>query len=74
MFFSIKAFIMEVYTELSVGWTRICSLDSVFTKYLSGAMTLSKSISGFILATPDMNIGGVYCHRALQKLLLGLPP
>ena len=44
--------------ELSVGWTRTCSLDSFFTKYLSGAMTLSKSISGFILATPDMNIGG----------------
>ena len=49
---------MEVYTELSVGWTRTCSLDSVFTKYLSGARTLSKSISGFILATADMNIGG----------------
>jgi len=44
--------------ELSVGWTRTCSLDSVSTKYLSGTMTLSKSISGFILATPDMNIGG----------------
>lgn len=44
--------------ELSVGWTRTCSLDSAFTKYLSGATTLSKSISGFILATADMNIGG----------------
>jgi hypothetical protein len=46
------------YMELSVGWTRTCSLDSVFTKYLSGPMKLSKSISGSILATPDMNIGG----------------
>ena len=58
MFFSIKAFVMEVYMELSVGWTWTCSMGSVFTKYLLGAMTLSKSISGFILATPDMNIGG----------------
>ena len=44
--------------ELSVGWTRTCSLDSAFTKYLSGATRLSKSVSGFILTTPDMHIGG----------------
>ena len=33
-------------------------MDSVFTRYLSGAIALSNSISGFILATPDMKIGG----------------
>ena len=49
---------MEVYIELSVGCTRTCSLGRVFTKYLSGAITLSNSISGFILTTPDMKIGG----------------
>ena len=45
--------------ELSVGSTRTCSLDNVFTRYLFGAMTLSNSMSGFILTTPDINIGGV---------------
>jgi hypothetical protein len=44
--------------ELSVGWTRTCSLDNVFTRYLFGAMTLSNSMSGCMLTTPDINIGG----------------
>ena len=56
--FSINAFIMVVYIELSVGCTRTCSLDSVFTRYLFGAMSVSNSMSGFILATLDMNIVG----------------
>jgi hypothetical protein len=34
---------MMVHMELSVGWTRTCSLDNVFTRYLFGAMTLSSS-------------------------------
>ena len=38
-----------VYMELSVGCTR----------YLFGAMRLSNSMSGFMLTTPDINIGGV---------------
>ena len=33
-------------------------MDSVFTRYLSGAIALSNSLSGFILVTPDMKIGG----------------
>jgi hypothetical protein len=49
---------MEVYTELSAGWNRACSLDSVFTRYLLGAMTSSNSMSGLMLTTPDINIGG----------------
>ena len=57
-FLSINAFIMVVYIELSVCCTRTCSLDSVFTRYLFGAMSLSNSMSGFVLATPNMNIGG----------------
>ena len=44
--------------ELSVGWTRTCSLDNVFTRYLFDAMTLSNSMSGFMLTAPDINIGG----------------
>lgn len=43
---------------LSVGWTQTCPLGNVFTRYLFGAMTLSSSMRGFMLATPDMNIGG----------------
>ena len=74
MFFSINAFIIEVYIGLSVGWTRTWSLGSVFTTYLSGALTLSKSISGFILTTPEMKIGGVYDQVALQRLHSWFPP
>lgn len=57
---------MVVYMGLSAGCTRTCSLDSVFTTYLSGAMTLRSSMSGFMFATPDINIGGGLCSECFE--------
>jgi len=66
---------MIVYIKLSVGCTRTCPLDSVFTTYLSGAMTLRSSMSGFMFASPDINIGGGLCSESFEGgwLLLWLP-
>ena len=49
---------MVIYTELSVGCTLTWSLYRVFTRYLSFAISLRNSISGFMFFTPDMKIGG----------------
>jgi len=56
--FSINAFTMVAYTELSVGCTLTWPLYMVFTRYLSFAIALSNSIRGFIFFTPDMKIDG----------------
>jgi hypothetical protein len=46
--FSINAFTVVVYTEPSVGYTLTWSLYKIFTIYLSFAISLSKSMRGFI--------------------------